>query len=306
YGTSGVVPVARSWLVENLRDPIATCLPSGVIIDSNRNFSTMFGSVIGSPAHIQAVLPNWEELISSMKDDHISHTFEFDDSEHLRWLEAGIAYMRRIKHSVYAVIFRDITVHIQDQQQLEQAVEETRSRLSEVNLLQAQLREQTIRDELTDLYNRRFWSGAIEREFALAQRSSYPLSIAMLDIDHFKSVNDTYGHRVGDGILLLLADLLRTTLRRSDLIFRFGGEEFVLVMPGVHAAEAKKRLDTLRRTVEAIPYHHEPFGEIRITVSIGIADIPSGGAEPNEILERADSAMYQAKEAGRNRVCTYE
>lgn len=187
------------------------------------------------------------------------------------------------------------------EEQLRQANESLTSRLAEIELLQAQLREQAIRDPLTNLFNRRYLQQTLERELAVARRASAPLPIIMMDIDYFKRLNDQYGHQVGDLTLTRVADVLRQHSRRSDIACRYGGEEFVVVLPSASFDVAMQRAEELRARVAAIhiPIDDKPLG---VTLSVGVAVYPDHGTGADELLQAADMALYRAKAAGRN--CT--
>ncbi|TVQ48804.1 MAG: GGDEF domain-containing protein [Gammaproteobacteria bacterium] len=163
------------------------------------------------------------------------------------------------------------------------------------------LRRHAQEDALTGLFNRATLTRMLPREVALAEREGTPLAVLMLDLDHFKAINDTHGHGLGDRALALLGEVLRTTLRRSDLAFRYGGEEFVIILPDTHvegATLAARRIaTTLRQQAEA------ELG-FPITASIGIAAMPVPGepaTDAERLLTRADRALYLAKSQGRDR-----
>ncbi|MFZ5723308.1 MAG: diguanylate cyclase [Pseudomonadota bacterium] len=174
--------------------------------------------------------------------------------------------------------------------------------LSNIQLREA-LHEQAIRDSLTDLYNRRYLHEVFNRELAQACRSGQPLAIALLDIDHFKQVNDRYGHDAGDQALIALAQHLRSGLRVSDLCFRLGGEEFVLLL---HADEAGalKCVDTLRARFQERSFRFREHPPCQLTFSAGVVEAPRHGDSLDQLLQLADAALYQAKSQGRNRVLT--
>jgi diguanylate cyclase (GGDEF)-like protein/PAS domain S-box-containing protein len=174
--------------------------------------------------------------------------------------------------------------------------------ISERLRLQDALREQAIRDPLTGLFNRRYLDETLPRELERSQRSDEPLVVAMLDLDHFKDFNDSYGHEAGDATLRALGNLLATSLRAGDIACRFGGEEFTLVMPGARAADAAQRLDGLRRALTELHIVTHEWELPAISVSIGVAAAAPGETEANRVLARADEALYQAKRQGRNRV----
>lgn len=161
-------------------------------------------------------------------------------------------------------------------------------------------RQKALIDPLTGLPNRAAWSERLEHEIKQWQQHGNTLSLAMLDLDHFKRINDNYGHLAGDKVLKIIATVLRKRLRGSDFIARFGGEEFVLLLPATPPALGAKLLETLRAAIEACPFHFK--GErVTITISMGLASFKAG-EHSDLVLKRADQALYRAKNAGRNRV----
>ncbi len=181
-------------------------------------------------------------------------------------------------------------------------ITERRQAEDELRVLQAQLREEAIHDPLTGLYNRRYLEETLTRELARAGREGRPISILMGDIDHFKHLNDTYGHHAGDEALRALGDLLRNCSRTSDIPCRYGGEEFVVVLPDMSLEVARKRAELVRQEFENLRID---FNGIRLssTVSIGVAVCPDHGTTADELIDTADQALYKAKYTGRNRVC---
>ena len=164
------------------------------------------------------------------------------------------------------------------------------------------LRLQAIRDPLTGLYNRRYMEEALARELRRAQHGQHPLSVMMFDLDHFKIFNDTAGHQAGDHVLKYVSELLEGRTRREDIPCRYGGEEFVLILPGAPIHVAARRALEFRETIResTIAYEGKALG--RITVSIGVACFPQHGATGAELVGAADSALYRAKQEGRDRV----
>lgn len=169
--------------------------------------------------------------------------------------------------------------------------------------LHDQLRETAIRDVLTGLYNRRYMEERIEQEFQRCKRHKHSLSLAMIDIDFFKKVNDTYGHETGDIVLKRIAFELKTSLRKSDIISRFGGEEFVIVFPETGVNDATKVLDKIRESVSNIELKSEAGENFKVSFSGGVAggDITEID-NPAELLRTADKLLYEAKSSGRNRI----
>jgi diguanylate cyclase (GGDEF)-like protein len=156
-------------------------------------------------------------------------------------------------------------------------------------------------DALTGLFNRRYFDSAFARELARCDRSSSSLALLLADIDHFKGFNDTYGHAMGDLILKKVADILSGALRKADVLARFGGEEFVILLPTVTARGALESAERLREAVASAAIH--PGGpRKRVTVSIGAALFPTDASDSESLLKAADEALYEAKRLGRNRV----
>ncbi len=167
--------------------------------------------------------------------------------------------------------------------------------------------ELSVRDELTGLYNRRHLVQQLEAECVDADRHGTPLSVLLLDIDHFKQLNDRNDHLTGDAALRRLAATLLKNTRGIDTVARYGGEEFVVLLPRAHRAGALIVAEKLRRVVEATSFEGEEVLPGRsLTVSAGLATCPEDGVTPKELLERADWALYRAKSQGRNRVCAWE
>ena len=171
--------------------------------------------------------------------------------------------------------------------------------LSNVRLREA-LHDQATRDALTGLLNRRYLDEALPRELARCQREHRKLSVVMLDLDHFKRVNDNWGHEAGDAVLCQLATTLRGQLRASDLACRFGGEEFVVVMPGASLAEARERIEKIAASVRETPIHLPHASLPPVTFSAGMAEAFRHGDYPESLLRAADQALYIAKADGRN------
>ncbi len=177
-------------------------------------------------------------------------------------------------------------------------------RAIEAALLEAQ--DQATRDALTGLHNRRFVEMVLPSELARAQRHEVPLSLCVLDVDHFKQVNDRHGHPVGDLVLVRLATAMQRMRRVSDTCARIGGEEFCLLLPHTGARSAEAAAERVHRVVRALRFEEVP--DLRVTVSIGIATTsepiePGGSYEAlgRQLLARADGALYEAKRSGRNR-----
>lgn len=167
--------------------------------------------------------------------------------------------------------------------------------------LNAQLQTISRVDGLTGLYNRRYWQERFEHEFKLSIRNKSCVTLIMLDIDHFKAVNDTYGHQTGDEVIRNIADIIRQATRGTDIAGRYGGEEFVILLPDTSCENAITVAERIRKAVMGtlIKYEHH---ELKYTCSLGVADLHGAYTKSQEWVEAADQALYAAKEGGRNKV----
>ncbi len=163
-------------------------------------------------------------------------------------------------------------------------------------------RELSITDSLTKLYNSRHFFRQLRQEIERAKRYEEPLSLILLDIDNFKGYNDTYGHLEGDRVLAVLADVIRETLRSADSAYRYGGEEFTVILPETEGENALLVAERLRKCFEETVLSPLPRSEVHMTVSVGVTQY-APGEEDSVFIKRADSAMYTAKTSGKNRVC---
>jgi diguanylate cyclase (GGDEF)-like protein len=180
--------------------------------------------------------------------------------------------------------------------------EELRLKLEEIERLQEQLREQAIHDPLTGLFNRRYLHEMLVREISAAERSQQNIGFIMMDIDHFKSVNDLFGHDIGDRVLQEFGRTLLGRSRKGDIACRLGGEEFILIMPGATLEITLQRADEIRRAFEALSAVIIQDPKINITLSAGGVTYPTHGTNFETLFKNADAALYQAKHSGRNRV----
>jgi diguanylate cyclase (GGDEF)-like protein len=174
--------------------------------------------------------------------------------------------------------------------------------LRQVENAHRSLRDQAMRDVLTGLYNRRYLLDAFERELHRARRSGEQLGLLVIDIDHFKRINDTFGHAAGDEVLRCVSRFMLGFVRAGDILCRLGGEEFVLLQPKAHMQAIVERANTLRREVSRLEIVHQGRQVGPVTMSIGISMFPRHGTSPGALLHAADAALYRAKNSGRDRV----
>ena len=165
------------------------------------------------------------------------------------------------------------------------------------------LREMALRDGLTGLYNRRYLEDALNRELLRAERSRQPVSVLMIDIDHFKSFNDKFGHDAGDFVLSVLARTIKQSIRPSDIACRYGGEELAVVLAEANVECAVERAAQIRLAIHGANLTHLGQTLPAPTASFGVAVYPKNGTKPTDLLKAADQALYRAKKEGRDRVC---
>ncbi|AEG00776.1 sensor domain-containing diguanylate cyclase [Methylomonas methanica] len=177
--------------------------------------------------------------------------------------------------------------------------------LSNLKLREA-LQYQSVRDPLTHLYNRRYLVESMERELARAKRNQLFIGVIVIDIDHFKKYNDTFGHDAGDAVLRAFGELLKAQTRREDIPCRYGGEEFVMTLPGIDEENLLRRGESIRKSAKQLMIEHRDQKLGTITISLGLALFPMHGQTLEQLISAADTAMYQAKKQGRDQVVLAE
>lgn len=198
---------------------------------------------------------------------------------------------------------RDLAIKELDyRKQIEQLLLIKTHELEKKNIELTTLYQMTITDPLTGLYNRRYLDQLLEETLLLAKKNNLIFSVIMLDLDHFKNINDTFSHDAGDLVLVTVANLLQGNTRKTDFVFRYGGEELTLILPNVSLIDTYKKAEEIRITIKQLGILYQEKFLINLTASFGVACFPEHGLTSQEILCAADAALYQAKESGRDRV----
>ncbi|MBX3637114.1 MAG: diguanylate cyclase, partial [Rubrivivax sp.] len=291
-----VVPLACTILFNELPDPVLVLDDERRVIDANRAAVQLAGGhvALGRP------LADWPgggaalDALLDGADGERPGEFDFDGRHWALRLRAVGEAQRRVG---VLLQLQDVTPLRQAHTQVVQRLAARDAELGEAALRQARLREQALTDPLTGLGNRRALDERFDEEAAHAAANGQPLTLVLVDLDHFKRINDTHGHAAGDAVLRDFGQLLRQGLRASDAVFRLGGEEFALLLPGADAAQAARRVQAVRQTLAgAVPARLAHA----VTFSAGIAQRAPGGLL-QALMAAADRALYAAKAGGRDR-----
>lgn len=296
-----LTPIARTTLVERLSTGVLVADHRSRVIDLNPSARRILGAdgELGSSLHdlLGAQWASAAKVMSVCPADPFEFTSIGDAERTVSFSVAPLADAAGTCKGIVVTI-DDITERIESHRALQVANTQLSARVAEIERLHVDLSEQAIRDPLTKLYNRRYLDEALSRELHRASRESKTVSVIMLDIDHFKSINDTHGHHVGDAVLCLLATQLELCTRAGDIACRYGGDEFLLVMADASQSAATGRAEQLRvgfsQASKAIVDH------ANVTVSVGVATAPDDGTEAGALVAAADQAVYDAKAAGRD------
>jgi len=302
-----LLPVARGRLIESMSDGVLVLDAQNRIVDINpimkkflgREPSGLISRNVSEVLDLWSYNPEWFLIGETRTEVKLP-------GKPSCYLDLRVTPLYDINEKISGrlIVLRDVTDRKEVERDLRHAMDRLQTQLIEIGVLQSQLREQAIRDALTNLFNRRYLEETLERELARAARESYPLCVIMMDLDYFKNINDTYGHEAGDVVLKMLAETVIKQSRQGDFVCRFGGEEFVLVMPNIGIEIARERAESLHQTINSL---NIPYGRFNLTttISMGIACYPEHGKTRDELLRMADKAMYMAKNMGRNRVIVY-
>jgi diguanylate cyclase (GGDEF)-like protein len=292
-----VVPLSRRLLFVALPDPVLVLDTLSRVMDVNEAARRLAGREVarGQP------LPHWPVFGRPLADWLDRQAAE----PALLFLEQpSIVFEVRVsdigegdRRIGQLIQLRDVTAQHHAQARIAGTLAERDEQLRQVAQLEAELREQALRDPLTGLYNRRALAQRFEQERRHQQATGQALSLVLLDIDHFKRINDSFGHATGDAVLRAFATALRDAVRTSDAVFRIGGEEFALLLPNADALQATLRVQGLRQGVRALAL---PLVDGDVTFSAGVAACGAADSSLDALMRRADDALYRAKAGGRN------
>jgi diguanylate cyclase (GGDEF)-like protein/PAS domain S-box-containing protein len=289
------------------------------IIQANPSFGTILGcnpdDVTGS--RIDRFSPDGEmslvrEHLATL-DDEVVESTELDTQAikadgtaiWLRWTASAVR-TRDGEIEYYLVMLQDVSERRSTEDTLKAAYAEMEvlvaQRTAELQAANQRLSNEAVSDPLTGLYNRRYLADFVERELSRTRRSGNRMVFVIIDIDHFKRINDTFGHDAGDHVLREVSAYLRAQIRQEDLAFRYGGEEFLLVLPTAGAEAVRGRIEQVRERIARRKIEHDNRDLGTVTFSLGVAVFPDHGDTADAVIASADDALYRAKEGGRNRV----
>jgi diguanylate cyclase (GGDEF)-like protein len=298
-----LLPVARDALLDGLPDPVLVADAEGIIVDANAAAAGLPGMPDTPLGGSLAAVPVLREALGHLHRADRQGTDRLIAAAGRHYEAEAVPLLHGERRAGLLLLLRDVTRRVEAEARLQEALAALQAE-HETNLrLHRQLREQAMRDPLTGLHNRRFFDELKPLLLAKAQDSGQPMTAVMLDLDHFKRLNDTHGHQAGDAALRRFAALLQRGTRPGDAVFRLGGEEFLVLLPGMAPRQALPRIAEWRAMLAAEEAAQEAG---RVTFSAGVAGFPGDAAGWEELLRRADAALYRAKAEGRDRSTCWE
>lgn len=303
YQLLDLVPVARDALFKHMQDGIIVVDWLKRIVEINQNAISLLNvpknGWLGRP--LDEVIPwqlDLQEL--SLKNEPVERTLV--KSNH-RYINIQVSSLAK-EHDAppgYLLVLRDISAMKKSALDLQKANQDLKAQLMQINQLQIMLKDQAAHDSLTGLFNRRAMDEALENLINQAHAQKASLSIAILDVDHFKRFNDIYGHQTGDYLLCEYSKIIQSSIRKHDMAFRFGGDEILIAFIDMSLKDVVAKADDIRQELNKIEIE-ENLAKVTASVSIGVAAYPVHGTTIKELIRSADQALYEAKEKGRNRV----
>jgi len=304
-----LMPIARYTVMEHIPEMVVVVDAYDRVLDANsvaqKILKKRMDEIIGkTPVDVFRDWPQLANRFLSVKEVHEEIQFP---GEPPRTVELVISHLYNRFNMLEGrvIVAHDITEHKLLENDLKYAIDVLKLQLAKIEELRAQLQEQAIRDPLTNVYNRRYMAEFLDQEIVRAGRENSSLSVAIMDMDDFKQFNDNYGHKCGDVVLQTFANFLMDHIRRSDVVCRYGGEEFVILMSNARLEASYERVEGWRQEFSAsgIKYDGRKFFA---TFSAGVAAFPEHGLTGDAIVQAADKALYRSKRSGRNCVTRFE
>ena len=303
-----LVPIARDTVLEHIPEMVFVVDAHDRVMDANSMAQKWLGKTIEeiSGQDPVEVFRNWPQLLNRFFFTEYSREEIEIPGETPYTLEVIVTpiFNRFNNLEGRVIVARNITERKALENKLKALNESLQVQLDENENLRLKLQEQAIRDPLTGAFNRRYFSEALDQESARSIRERTPFSILILDVDHFKKFNDTYGHKCGDFVLQSLASFLNENTRQGDIVCRYGGEEFVILMTDASSESARRRAELFRKHFDETKIEYDGR-RLKCTFSAGIASYPEHAYSGEALLSLADQALYQSKSEGRDRVSVY-
>ena len=304
-----VIPISHEHLIDQLDDGVLVVDPLFRVVDLNQS-AIMLCKISKDDAigkHGNEIIPFWNELVPNLgKKSPLKFEIELQGAKP-EYLKINLSPIidNRNQFMGWIMVIENITRRKEAERELQGVNVELEKQLHKIQSLQNKLREQAIRDPLTGAFNRGYLDETLQRELARAKRNDSPLCVMMIDVDHFKKINDTYGQKAGDYVLKTIGKLLMKDSRACDCVCRFGGDEFAVLLPEMSEDDAIKRAEHWRHLIKK---KHVLFrnNAIAPTISIGITTYSRSKLKNKYLIENADKALYTAKSEGRDCVRVYK
>ena len=303
-----LIPIARHTILEHIPEMVFVVDAHDRVLDANTAAQQALGKsleeIIGKDP--LEVFQNWPTLINRFLTNNETHEEIQIPGDPPRTFEIDISplYNQFNQLEGRVIVAHDVTEHKWLENDLKYANEALIKQLEEINKLRVELQEQAIRDPLTNAFNRRYLTEFLEKEILRAERDHTMVTVVILDVDNFKQFNDSYGHKCGDEVLKSITKFLNEHSRRGDVVCRYGGEEFVVLMPNVSLEISSERAEMWRQDFSETPVEYEGL-ELFATFSAGVASYPQHGLSGEAILQAADKALLHSKDTGKNKVTAY-
>ena len=303
-----LIPIARHRVLEHIPEMVFVVDAHDRVLDANSIAQKVLGKPMDKIVGMDPldVFREWPQLLNRFLTANETREEIQIPGDPPRTLELVVSalYNKLNQLEGRIIVAHDITEHKWLENDLKYANDMLTRQLEEIESLRAELEEQAIHDPLTNVYNRRYMAEFLDKEIARAERDGTPISVVILDMDYFKQFNDTYGHKCGDVVLQFFANFLVEHTRRGDIVCRYGGEEFVIIMPHAPFEIGYERAETWRQDFSETAIDFEGM-RLAATFSAGVSCFPMHGRTGDSLLQAADKALYHSKNHGRNRVTKF-